>query len=216
MKRTLLFSALMAAIYGGSAPAQTTPAPGSVITAPGSQTTPGSQTAPGQPSSSFLTFTNPAGGSFSIDQLDSQLRNLQATVEQALPMLTAFNNQFGGSTGSQSIGSVLSRVFNRDGDASQSQGTSGNTATNWLSALGGLITGNTNASSGGLNQTTLAQLSTLQKQLQPVAQTLQSLNLGTAAGQSPAGTISSRTPASTNRFTGSTNLNNGPLAPTGR
>ncbi len=209
MKRTLIFLAILATTYAGSASAQTTPAPGSVISAPRSPVT------PGQSSSGFLTFTNPAGGTFSVDQLDSQLRNLQLAVNQALPMLSAFNNQFTSNTGNQSLGGVLSRVFNRNGSTAQNPGTSGSGATNWLSALSGLFQNNAN-NPAGVDRTTLNELANLQKQLQPVAQTLQGLNPGAASASAAPGAFSSTAPYNTNQFTGSTNFNNPPLTPTGR
>src|SRR5215207_4165682 len=91
--------------------AQTSPNPSSdsVISAP--RPSPAKESDLG---AANLTFTNQSGGTFSVADLESQLRKLQASVEQTLPMVVAYNSSFGSGTGAaEAIGGVLSKVLSR-------------------------------------------------------------------------------------------------------
>ncbi len=126
-------------------------------------------------SNNSLTLTNSAGGSFSVEQLGSQIQALRTTVEQTLPMLSAFNERYSAAQPGSRLGQAIQNIFS--GNKNQAQGsssTAGQEITNVLAALGSLVS--TNGQGQNVSPNTLRDLVTLQKDLQPVQQTLQSLS----------------------------------------
>jgi hypothetical protein len=146
-------------------------------------------------------ITNASNTTVSVAALDAQLKNLQVAVDSTLPMLTTFNQQNGAGTSAaaQEIRDLLGRVLNRNRVSNAAPA-----ATQGGGLLGGLL-GTTNGTS--LSADTLRQLQTLQKDLEPVAPLLQSLN-GAAPSTAPAGTIG--------RNYGTNAEPNSGLTPTGR
>ena len=174
MKNAILLALSVGAI---STLAQTTPSSGSAITQPANNEA-------NQSGTGAALFSSPSGQSFSVDQLAAQLQTLRSAVEQTLPVLAAFNQNYSNSLsgGSQSIGGaisgLLSGALNRN-----SQNTSAPVAhnsfsvTNVVAALENLV--NTNRSgSAPVNPNTLRDLVALQNDLQPVLSLLQNLNVG--------------------------------------
>ncbi len=118
-----------------------------------------------------LTLTNGAGGAFSVEQLGSQLQALRATVDQTLPMLSAFNQRYSAAQPGSTLGRAVQNIFS--GNKSQQGGnTAGQEITNVLAALGALV----NTNNQNVSATTLKDLATLEKDLQPVEQVLRSLS----------------------------------------
>lgn len=62
---------------------------------------------------SSMTFSNRSGAMFSIDQLAAQMKAVQAAVDQALPTLAAFNEDFvaGNPGANSSLGGTLSNLL---------------------------------------------------------------------------------------------------------
>jgi len=188
-----------------------------VITA-GAQITPGQQpiSAPpaGAPNSgainpypyngSGVIATNQAGQTYSLNQLASQLANLRAAVDQTLPTLAAFNSEFSatppGSTRSQELANAISGLLGGALSHNANQNSSiagGHGLTNFAQVLNGIVTTNSTApGSAALSPNTIAQLQSLQTDLNQVRTILQNLNLGFgpagAPGQLPG--VSSGTP----------------------
>jgi hypothetical protein len=129
-----------------------------------------------------LYFTNRSGAVYSADQLAAQLQNLRSAVDQALPVLTAFSENFSNANSSQTLtgtlSGLLSGVLNRS--ANQSTNASGQTSsqlTNLVAGLQRLLTTNATGSVS-INANTVRDLVALQSQLRSVESTLQSLNVG--------------------------------------
>lgn len=125
-------------------------------------------------------LTNQSGQTFTVQQLANQLQNLRVAVDQTLPMLSEFNQRLGAS--SQSLGGaisgLLSGALHKNGNQSPSTtSTSGQEITNLLAALGSLV--NTNSQAPAVPQDTARNLATLQKDLQPVAEVMRTMNFGT-------------------------------------
>lgn len=121
---------------------------------------------------SNLTLTNNLGGAFSVEQLGSQLQTLRATVEQTLPLLSAFNQRYSAAQPGTTLGRAVQNILSENKNQ-QSGSTAGREITNVLAALGALVSTNNNQS---VSASTLQDLATLQKDLQPVEQLLQNLN----------------------------------------
>ena len=161
-----------------------------------------------------LTFTNRTGQTFSPDELASQLQNLRSAIDQALPVLSAFNENYSNSVsgGKQTIGGTLSGivsdVLHRNQGASQNATANQSSlgATNLLAILHNLL--NTNSSNGAVGAApgTSQDLVALQNGLQPVATILQRLTLssGSSLPTTPLSNGSTAQPY------------NGNLTPTGR
>jgi hypothetical protein len=179
MKRSVFL--LVTLLGAGLAWAQTQPAPppNSVIGRPAPQPTYANPAGPGNPA-----FTNQWGQTFSMADLDSQLRALQSAVNQTLPMLGAVNNELARANagGTQGWRGLVSRLWPQGGNAAAGQTSPG--VSNFLGVLHGLVNTN-NPNAVGINPNTISTLQTLQKDLEPIPPLLQSLNVG-APGQSPA------------------------------
>ncbi len=129
------------------------------------------------------TFANGAGQNFTPEQLATQLQNLRSAIDQTLPMLSAFNQQYSNSAagGKQSVRSeisgIVSDVFHRNQGANQNNaGRSSFSTSNLLSMLHGLLS--TNSTSATAATPANAQdLIALQNDLQPVESILQRLNV---------------------------------------
>lgn len=216
MKRVSLFSMAMLATTAAWA-AQ----PSQVISSPAPQPSTGNtnqSTPSGQATPSGLgnlSFTNSSGTVYTMDQLAVQLQKLRGSVEQTLPMLSAFTQTFsnaapgGASSIAGAISSILSEALNRNSGQTQNvAGTSGQTTTrtnSLMAVLQGLM--NTNATgSAALNPNTVQDLVTLQEDLQPVTSILQNLNVSTNLNQTTSPTTT----------TGNPKPHNGGLTPTGR
>jgi hypothetical protein len=134
-----------------------------------------------------LNFTNRSGTSYTVNELATQLRNLRSDVDQVLPILTAFNESFSGSSvnSTQSIGGAISGILSGAlKHNSADDGASSLRSSNILAVLQGLL-GTNAAASSPISANTLRDLSTLQTQLQPVATTLQTLNVTGSLTNSP-------------------------------
>jgi hypothetical protein len=158
-----------------------------------------------------ITFSNRFGQAFSAQDLAAQLQNLRSAVDQALPILTAFNEHFSNSVagGYQSVGGALSGivsgVLNRNQASGQNSSAQNSmSATNLLALLHGLLNTNSNGATGA-SPTTYQDTVTLQNDLQPVATLLQRLVPG--AYPNPTGSPYNN-PNGTSQ--------NPPLTPTGR
>jgi hypothetical protein len=144
------------------------------------------------PSSGDLTITNQAGQVFTMQDFARQLQGLRSSVEQTLPMLTAFNERFSSASG-QSLAGALSELISgalkKNGSEGPQSGGSSTQMSNVLSALGGLFSTNAQGSVS-VNTETLRDLTRLQEELKPVSDLLGSMNLGTGTNQlstTPAG-----------------------------
>ncbi len=116
-------------------------------------------------------LTNAAGGSFSVQQLGTQLQTLRSTVDQTLPMLTTFNQQVSSQSPGATIAGAVRNIFSGNKNQGQNGSAVSQDVTNVLSALGALV--NTNRQT----QIDPRTLATLQKDLQTVQRDLQNLNL---------------------------------------
>jgi len=142
---------------------------------------------------SGLTFTNKQGQSYSVDQLADQLKTLRGTVDQVMPMLQAFNENYSNSaTGDRTLTGKLSGLLsdslhrNESATNSNSTGSSQNSSGkygNVVDALQGLLSKN-DPSAPAISVNTIRDLGTLYGQLQPVNSTLQNLNVALGSGSS--------------------------------
>jgi hypothetical protein len=175
MKHTVLLAFALSAF---SALAQSSPVPGS---SPAYPPQPYSNT--NQLGSSTATFSNQAGQNFSVNQLATQLQNLRTAVEQTLPALAAFNENYSNSVsgGNGSVSGLLSRALNRNQPASTTPGQNPSTFDNVVNALANLMTTN-RTHQGAVPENTGRDLATLQSDLQPVLAILNQLNI---SGLSP-------------------------------
>lgn len=213
MKRALIIlsSALTTAtLWAQTAPIVNQQAPGYTYTNPYTQNTPGYNNS-GQ---SGMTFSNRNGMTFSVDQLATSLKSLQASLDQALPALTAFNESFVAANGNSNLGgtisNLLSGVLHRNNN--QNNNTGGSAAINNL--LTALRQNSNGATTPNANST--RDLETLQSQLTSAQQSLQ--NLGVAAtGYSSQGSQVISTPRYPNYGNApQTNGYGAPITPTGR
>jgi hypothetical protein len=140
-------------------------------------------------------FTNHAGTSYSTAELSRNLQTLRGTIEQTLPMLTAYTESVSNSmgTGNRSIGGavteILSGVLNRQNNQPNAGTGSIRSGTNVLGILHGLLSTNTSGSAPA-NATALKDLADMQNELQAVNSKLQRLNVpgtNSPAGLSPTG-----------------------------
>ncbi len=192
---------LFVAVAAVSATAQNTT--NSSVTPPPGTISQGSANAFG---TANLSFTNRSGQVYTASQFASQLENLRTAVEQTLPMLQSFNQDFAArNPGSQSLSGVLSRVL---GGNSQNSGANN---TNFLGVLSNLLTSNRANSTPAVSGTTVRDLQTLQKDLEPIPGLLQALNVNGSANAGVNTSYGYSAP-STNTFTGPTNN----VSPTGR
>ena len=152
-----------------------------------------------------ITFTNKAGTVFSVDQLANQLRNLQSSVDQTLPALTAFNETFVSGTEGGTIGGALSNLVTSVLRKNNTTSSVPPAVTSLIAAMHGQgIVGSTSVPANATKD-----LLTLQNELQPIPGLLQDLNPSGAA-QNPSQIISS--PANAAATNGSPRN----LTPTGR
>lgn len=175
------------------------------------------------PNQSAATTANPQGGmtftlngqTYSVDQLASQLQNLQRAVDQALPALAAFNANYisGNAAGNPSLGgtisNLLSDVLHRNNSTQMSPAIG-----NLVAALQGQPNGSAPATAA-VNANTTRNLVTLQSDLNPLPQLFQGLGMRPGTAPNPSQVISS--PAYPGY--GSNVRTNGyrsPYAPTGR
>jgi hypothetical protein len=149
-------------------------------------------------------FSNQTGQSFSVDELAGQLQNLRTAVEQTLPVLAAFNQNYSNAFTGQSIGGkisgLLSGALNRNQqNTPAASGQNALSVSNVVTALQGLL--NTNrAAASSVNPNTVRELIALQNDLQPVVSILQNLNVGNiSTNQFPR--PYNITPLSTNQLT---------------
>jgi len=212
MKKVIVLSVLFAFTLH----AQNQTPPDSISRAPGenlsTRNTNNLSSASASRSGSNLTFTNRQGEPYTVEQLANELRSLRSAVEQALPMLNAFNETYSNSVaGDQSLtgkltGLLSDTITRNQGAATNSSGQSSPGFAAVVAALQTLL--NTNKSNAGtvpLNPQTLRELPALQAQLESVASTLQKLNVdisSTSTNQNrvltPTGRSSSRDADSSN------------------
>ncbi|HLH53983.1 MAG TPA: hypothetical protein VKY92_10255 [Verrucomicrobiae bacterium] len=133
-----------------------------------------------------VMFTNSSGQTFTANDLALQLQNLRSAVDQAIPVLSAFNENYSNSVGGgrQTVGGALSGivsdVLHRNQQTSGANQSSSFSGTNLLAILHGLL--NTNAASSTMGAPANAEdLRTLETDLQPVASILQRMNVSPAA-----------------------------------
>ncbi|HYG33374.1 MAG TPA: hypothetical protein VEC99_01240 [Clostridia bacterium] len=213
MKTTIIFA--IAAIATIAIQAQVQPPPtDSILTAPRSSAPTTNELGAGS-----LTFTNQAGTTISVTELNNQLKTLRSVIDQTLPMLEAFNTNFApmasGNLSIQSIAGILSRVLSGNTNNPAGQNTT-NTRSNVVGLLQSLLTTNS-ASSVSLNPEALTQLRQLQENLEPIPPLLQDLNIGSATPNVPSGDIGYNPAADTNILRNPANTQtNRQLAPTGR
>ncbi len=165
-----------------------------------------------------LTFTNRNGSTYNMADLTSRLQQLRTAVDQALPLLSAFNENFSNTASTQpgGLAGVISGIFSgrSSGNSQDHSGSSTRRSpalSNIVGALQGLL--GTNAAGSRLagptvNTNTVHDLLALESELQPVASVLRNLNLNNG-GTTPS---SSTEQPSTPRNNGSQQL----PTPTGR
>jgi hypothetical protein len=171
-----------------------TPPPGTLshpagVTNPPTPPTPGSMT--NQFGASNLSFTNSAGGVYSVDQLASQLQSLRATVDQTLPMISAFTQNYSNSIGGPTtVGGAISGILSRVLKETNAPSASAQNATNLLMGLDQSL--RRNAAGAAQSPIQAQDLAALQQQLQSMPALLQRLHLGAATNQlaAPSGVIS--------------------------
>ncbi len=208
MKQARYFLSILCVVLGplsamAQTPSPTTPPPGTISR--------GNATFG---SSSLTTFTNRSGQLYTAEQFASQLENLRAAVEQTLPMVQAFNEDFAArNPSSQSLSGVLSRFIGGNGN-----GQGGGTTTNFLGILSSLLNTNRNNNTASASPTTVRDLQSLQKDLEPIPGLLQALNVPNSQGSGPGsygyagGNTNQFAAPSTNNFTNPSNT----VTPTGR
>ena len=152
------------------------------------------------------------GQTYSVDQLASQLQNLQSAVDQALPALAAFNADFisGNTAGNTSVGNTLSNLLSDVLHRNASQASSP-AITKLVAALQGQPNG---AAPAAVPANTTRNLVTLQSELNPLPQLFQSLGMRPTTTPNPSQVISS--PAYPGYGNAQTNGYRTPYAPTGR
>jgi hypothetical protein len=153
-----------------------------------------------------VTFTNSTGTAYSVEQLANQLRTLQTSIDQTLPVLIAFNQNFISGADSATVGGALSNLVTsvlRKNNAASSGQIPG-AVTSLIAAMRGQGNGTISVPANANRD-----LVTLQNALQPIPGLLQDLN-PSGATPNPSQIISSpANAAATNGVPRS-------LAPTGR
>jgi hypothetical protein len=130
-----------------------------------------------------MNFTNRYGQRFEVGQLGSRLQNLRAAVDDALPLLMAFNENLSNSNaaGQGSLADAIAGLLSKNRNDSSQGSTAGGTSTqltNLIGAVQGLLRTNGNngaVTTAGTN--TVQNLLALEEELRPVASLLHSLNL---------------------------------------
>lgn len=159
------------------------------------------------------------GQTYSVNQLASQLQNLQSAVEQALPALAAFNANFVTRTanGNPSIGGTISNLLSDVLHRNASQGSPA--ITNLVAALQSPQSGAPSAPVTVTSATT-QDLVTLQNDLNPLPQLFQGLGMRPGLATGPSQVISSPGYPGVPRYPGygnaQTNGYPNRYAPTGR
>jgi hypothetical protein len=124
------------------------------------------------------SFTNNSSN-YSVEQLAEQLRNLRTTVDETLPVVTAFSPSSSVLTNEHSVKSTISGLLagalNRNTNATSSDSSQGK--TNMVGRLAALLQPGAGSTSG-TTPNTWRDLETLQNQLQAISTTLGSLGLG--------------------------------------
>jgi len=175
MKKTFLVLIPLGAI---STLAQITPSPASAVQ---------QSLERGTNQQEVAVFSSPNGQSFSAEQLAAQLQSLRSIVEQTLPVLGAFNQNYSNSLGgNQSIGGaisgLLSGALNKNQQSSSASAAhSSLSVSNVLASLQNLVSTN-RTSSAPVSPNTLRDLVTLQNELHLVLSSLQNLNVGNLPG----------------------------------
>jgi len=140
-----------------------------------------------------LSFTNSTGTAYSADQLAARLQELRAAVDQAMPVIAAFNESFSNSSHSikGTVTDLLSGVLNRGTNRVTSSESPG--VSNLVANLQKLLTTNSTGSVA-VSANLTKDLSTLQAQLQQIDLTLQSLNVAATTNPASGSTIQPLTP----------------------
>jgi hypothetical protein len=117
-----------------------------------------------------------------VEQLADELKTLRSTIEQTMPMLSAFNEAYSNSaSGDRSIGGklsgLLSGALNRNQNTNNASDQGSGKYGNLVNALEGVLSENNNSKSTPLSANTIRELESLQAQLQPVSSTLQNLKV---------------------------------------
>jgi hypothetical protein len=146
-----------------------------------------------------LTFTNRQGQTYSVDQLANNLRILRSTVEETMPMLTAFtethsNSVNGDKSWTGKLGGIVSGALNRNQNTNNAADQNSGRLNSLVTALQGMLGNNNSSATAPISANTIRDLEKLQTQLQPVASTLQNLNVNIGPGD---GTSTNNTPALT-------------------
>jgi hypothetical protein len=205
MKRTLfLLVASLTCHYAVTAQTSTSSPTDAVISSPRTSSNESNALGP-----ATLSFTNQSGVAYSVADLEGVLRNLQSHIDQTLPILSAFNTNFGSASGgsaAEALGGVLSKVLsknrgqNSSQDASENSSSSGGSSvtSNLVGVLRGILTTN-NSNAVTINPNTVAQLQALQHNLQVATSILRTLNVesfpeGTGQTNAPALTPTGRQP----------------------
>ncbi len=202
MKRLALFILFGLGVLGLEAQTPVPPTP------PSPEQRPWAGTGTSELGMANLSFTNSAGQRYTVNQLAGSLQNLQGAVNQALPLLSAFNENYSNTVSANqgTLAGAISGILsgNRNG-ASQQGATNSSRLSSLLGALQGML-GNTNGPATAVNTNTVNGLLALQGELQPVVSTLRSLNLQPYAtsttSTSPGNRISYPPPAPPPRPTG--------------
>jgi hypothetical protein len=156
--------------------------------------------------SSGVILTNKQGQTFTVEDLATELRTLRTTVDQTMPMLSAFNEIYSNSANADKsltgkLSGVLSGALNRNQNTNNAADTNSSKYANVVKELEGLLSKN-NGASTPISADTIRELGTLQSQLQPVASTLQTLKVDT--GSSVTNNASALTPTGRTSGNGST------------
>jgi hypothetical protein len=124
--------------------------------------------------------------------LTGRLRDLRTAVDQALPLLSAFNENYSNTVASQpgglagAISGILSGSRRNGRDQTGSSGRGSSALTNVVAVLNGLFGTNAPAAGSGatVNTNMVHDLLALEGELEPVAAVLRNMNLDSARGSS--------------------------------
>ena len=119
-----------------------------------------------------LTFTNSSGSVYSVEQLAEQLSQLRAAVDQTLPVLSAFTQNYSNlANGNQTVAGKLSNILggalNRNSGQTNATSQTSAQLTNLWGGLQRMLNKN-QTNTVALDPATVRELVTLQKDLQPV------------------------------------------------
>ncbi len=140
-----------------------------------------------------IAFTNQAGKVYTMGDLTSRLQELRTAVDEALPLLSAFNENYSNTASSHAgglagaISGILSGARRNNGsqDQAASSGQRSPALSNIVGVLQGLFRTNAPASgSASVNTNTVHDLLALEGELEPVASVLRNMNLNTTGGSS--------------------------------